>query len=801
MAEDKALKLGQEPPKMTILSDRPSESVGEDLLGMESRLSAVLDILRHKLTKCPIAVAIYGDWGTGKTSAMHWLKSQLETWNKLDIQTRGSHPRVYPIWFDPWKYHTREDVWRGIISEVILSLFDAKNLDRQDFVPRMKEAARKFGAFLGKGFLHALSNTELSLKAEAGVPGIAGGSELKFSGEMFREIYEEFDRANHPEKAYLNQFEDALKSWVESFLKNDARISLFIDDLDRCLPEVTLEVLEAIKLYLNIPQIIFVVGLDRSVVDSVVVKHYELHGLGKEKAEKYLDKIFQVEVQISPSQTQMTDFHKKQIKHLDESTGGYWGKTLAHEHRIILEEGVSELAKGNPRELKRLLNSALLRGRAAADNAILGQKTESTQLFAQGVQVFLVQKIVQKRFGISTSLLLKTPVLNWFERWSRFVKENPGFNHSKSGNRGELLLPKDREGTLKRAGQDSPVETKGNPMEIGFQSIANEPLIGEDGKPLDKELLLGEELLWKLLEIPFSTEVAQSTPNLEASKIFAEVIAGEPQTKGQANQPKGPASNLDDLIKLPDLVRRRVAKELDKPVDQLTVVDYATITNLDFTKVKITDSDLEHVANLQSLQSLDLNQTTITNAGLKYLRKLPNLKSLNLFSTSVGDEGLEHLESLHSLQTLDVGNNGSYTLRAWKTLGKITSLEQLLAWNTGKCNEGVKYLETLKSLKNLDLSYSIDFDDVGMKHLGKLEALESLSVSMTRISDAGLDYLENLKSLKTLDLSFTHITNAGLERLQKTTSLRHLDLHEAKSVTHDGVKKLKQSCPELTVRL
>jgi predicted KAP-like P-loop ATPase len=160
---------------MTILSDRPSASVSDDLLGLESRLSAVLDILRHTLTKCPITVAIYGDWGTGKTSAMHWLESQLETWNKLDRQKRESHPCVYPIWFDPWKYHTREDVWRGIISEVILSLFDAKNVNREDFIPRMKEAAKKFGAFLGKGFLHALANTELTLKADAGVLTATGG--------------------------------------------------------------------------------------------------------------------------------------------------------------------------------------------------------------------------------------------------------------------------------------------------------------------------------------------------------------------------------------------------------------------------------------------------------------------------------------------------------------------------------------------------------------------------------------------------------------------------------------------------
>jgi hypothetical protein len=37
-AQNEALQLGQKPPEMTILSDRASESVGEDLLGLERGL-------------------------------------------------------------------------------------------------------------------------------------------------------------------------------------------------------------------------------------------------------------------------------------------------------------------------------------------------------------------------------------------------------------------------------------------------------------------------------------------------------------------------------------------------------------------------------------------------------------------------------------------------------------------------------------------------------------------------------------------------------------------------------------------
>jgi hypothetical protein len=105
-------------------------------------------------------------------------------------------------------------------------------LDRQNFRIRVTEAAKKFGAFLGKGFLHALANTELTLKADA----LATGPEVKFSGEMFGDIHEEYNNAIHPERAHLNQFEDTLKQWVNEFLKeDDERMALFIDDLDRCL--------------------------------------------------------------------------------------------------------------------------------------------------------------------------------------------------------------------------------------------------------------------------------------------------------------------------------------------------------------------------------------------------------------------------------------------------------------------------------------------------------------------------------------------------------------------------------------
>ena len=210
---------------------------------------------------------------------MRRLETNLIVWNKVPKDQRAGHPRVHAVWFDPWRYHTREEVWRGIIAEVILALFSVKQLDQENLALRMREAAKMFGAFLGRGFLHALANVELSF----GKKEIA---EVKVSGDVFRDIYDEYEKAAQPAKAHLNQFESTFRHWVTKFLSNNRgefteRLALFIDDLDRSLPSVTLEVLEAIKLYLNIEPLVFIVGLDRSVVDGIVQKHYRENGVSR----------------------------------------------------------------------------------------------------------------------------------------------------------------------------------------------------------------------------------------------------------------------------------------------------------------------------------------------------------------------------------------------------------------------------------------------------------------------------------------------------------------------------------------
>lgn len=72
--------------------------------------------------------------------------------------------------------------------------------------------------------------------------------------------------------------------------KKASKLIIFVDDLDRCLPENAVKLLEGIKNYLMVPNTLFVLAIDRRIIAEMIEKKYGLHhGYGDE----YLTKIIQ----------------------------------------------------------------------------------------------------------------------------------------------------------------------------------------------------------------------------------------------------------------------------------------------------------------------------------------------------------------------------------------------------------------------------------------------------------------------------------------------------------------------------
>jgi len=394
------------PPALTVHSDEPlpAGDARLDSFDLRARVGPVYDILRHPKTTKPLAVAVYGDWGSGKSSAMRWLEGLLAEWRKLpeDRKPEGAIG-VHSIWFEPWKYSAREDVWRGLIAEVILATVSLNDVS----VPRVITAAKQFGLFLGRSFLHALGSIKIK----------APGAEMS-PGQAIQEIYKDWRQTARPEKAYLNEFEQALKDWVDDSLGPNERLAIFVDDLDRCLPEVALEVLEALKLYLNVPKVIFVVGVDPDVINSLVHQRYEKLHLKAEK--NYLAKMFQVEVRVNVRHEQVHHFMDDLLKGAD-----IWQKHLAKPHRKVLRDVLVSLVKGNPREAKRLVNDVMIYGASVLMAQDSAEQEASDQLFAQALQRGLLLRVLNRDHRAHVGLVDQRQGDRFFRHWSDVVKQNP----------------------------------------------------------------------------------------------------------------------------------------------------------------------------------------------------------------------------------------------------------------------------------------------------------------------------------------------------------------------------------------
>jgi hypothetical protein len=72
----------------------------------------------------------------------------------------------------------------------------------------------------------------------------------------------------------LDEFTNELRRIV-SIAGGGAPFVIVIDDLDRCLPEKALQVLEAIKLFLDVPGVVFLLAVDREVIEKAVTNKYE----------------------------------------------------------------------------------------------------------------------------------------------------------------------------------------------------------------------------------------------------------------------------------------------------------------------------------------------------------------------------------------------------------------------------------------------------------------------------------------------------------------------------------------------
>jgi hypothetical protein len=354
----------------------PDNPTAEDLLGFRDIAEPIMDaLMRDRLD--PIAVGVFGDWGSGKSTVLEIIGSDLapDGQDEHDSDSEGDN-KVVIVQTRPWEYDPKVDPKATLIDEV-LSAVKAAAEERKSGLGKMTE---KFEALAAR------------IKWSKAITMVAD-SALTLSLPKISDIADVFGPKEGPEDPTLRGFRQEFGALM-SELPEIERVVVLVDDLDRCLPETVVAALEAMKLFLSVQKMAFVIAADRRLVTLAIAKSYGSSAQGLEFARQYLEKMVQIPVTVPVLGLADTEAYlammlaqgeldaetfRKLVEHCD-------GRRQAGEARVlegcqdgllpdkagpaiqlagVLAPVLSKRLEGNPRRIKRFLNAFWLRSAIA----------------------------------------------------------------------------------------------------------------------------------------------------------------------------------------------------------------------------------------------------------------------------------------------------------------------------------------------------------------------------------------------------------------------------------------------------
>lgn len=224
-----------------------------------------LDRLSQRIQSCdtPHVMGIHGDWGSGKTSFMRQLQSRLggEMPDDASVSHREKcmppaerkklQKKIITIWFDAWRYQNEP-------APVVALLHEMRR--QMAVLPAVKEKFKKLGEISLRYTLNSLADV-----------GKAIGFEGMPSADKIEKLGESWEKEHYAQALTSDTVRNHLHATIKSLLpEKEARVVVFIDDLDRCNSKAAIRLLEGLKIYLSVPDCVFVLGMnERILVDAI----------------------------------------------------------------------------------------------------------------------------------------------------------------------------------------------------------------------------------------------------------------------------------------------------------------------------------------------------------------------------------------------------------------------------------------------------------------------------------------------------------------------------------------------------
>lgn len=400
-----------------ILTDHETKI---DLLNNEAIATTITSLLRERPDH-PVTIGVHGDWGAGKSSVLEMIENGL-----------ASEDKVLCLKFNGWRFQGFEDAKIALIEGIVTGLIEKRPgltkagavvkdvFKRIDWLKVAKNAGGlAMTAFTGIPTPDQIGAIVATLQGVVANPGdIATKENLSSAIESVKSIIKPSETKNVPEEV------EGFRKAFDKLLKDAGieQLVVLIDDLDRCLPDTAIETLEAIRLFVFTARTAFVVAADESMIEYAVRKHFpdlpETTG-PRDYARNYLEKLIQIPFRIPALGETETRIYVTLLlagAELGEANAGYlklieaarvrlkrpWesapldaaavtealGEDAGKAHNaLMLSDQIGPIlasgSKGNPRQIKRFLNTLLLR-----------QKTAEARGFGEEIKTPVLAKLM-----------------------------------------------------------------------------------------------------------------------------------------------------------------------------------------------------------------------------------------------------------------------------------------------------------------------------------------------------------------------------------------------------------------------
>jgi hypothetical protein len=311
------------------LRDIPVQDMADESLGLREYAEALTEFV----LKCdtPITVALQGDWGSGKTSLLNLVLQGVK-------KKEGAKAKI--VWFNTWQY-SQFSMDDSLAVSLISRFVEAVGEGQPD------SPAKKCVAFLGKWGKLVATAAAKGVAAQAGAEKIVEG--MTASGDA------QTDPSREIEKLKTSMLEMVEKSSSE-------RIVVFVDDLDRLVPIRAVELLENLKIFLDLPKCVFLLACDYKVVVQGLKEKFNVSE-GETKGRSFFDKIIQVPFNMPLAQYQVHLYLKRLL--------GSIGVEIEGNDVEDYVDLANHSTGFNPRGMKRLFNSLFLLKLVAQRNKLL----------------------------------------------------------------------------------------------------------------------------------------------------------------------------------------------------------------------------------------------------------------------------------------------------------------------------------------------------------------------------------------------------------------------------------------------